>query len=204
LYKPGDDNAVPRNFTFDVIYGENSKQQEVYDECAFGLVESVIEGYNGTMFAYGQTGCGKTHTMMGPASSLQIDAENASERGVIPNAIRHIFGAIDAAETGKKFLVRCSYLEIYNEQILDLLGKNNGENLSIKEDPNKGIYVKDLTTVIVKNVADCEKTVFAGQNNRKTGETAMNKESSRSHSMVTIYIETAVDANVSYFYENII
>lgn len=67
---------MPRSFTFDVIYGEDSKQQEVYDECAFGLVESVIEGYNGTMFAYGQTGCGKSHTMMGPASSLEPDAEN--------------------------------------------------------------------------------------------------------------------------------
>lgn len=94
-------------------------------------------------------------------------------------------------------MVRCSYLEIYNEQILDLLSKNNGENLAIKEDPNKGIYVKDLTTVIVKSVAECERTVFAGQKNRKVGETAMNKDSSRSHSMFTIYIETAVDANVS-------
>jgi kinesin family member 3A len=63
--------------------------------------------------------------MMGPASSLEPDASNYADRGVIPNAIRHIFGAIDAAETGKKFLVRCSYLEIYNEQILDLLSKNH-------------------------------------------------------------------------------
>ena len=96
----------------------------MYDECGFGLVESVIEGYNGTMFAYGQTGCGKTHTMMGPASSLELDGDE-NHRGIIPKSIRHIFGCIDAAEKGKKFLVRCSYLEIYNEQILDLLSKNN-------------------------------------------------------------------------------
>jgi hypothetical protein len=88
------------------------------------LVENVIEGYNGTIFAYGQTGCGKTHTMMGPASSLEVGGDE-NQRGIIPRAIRHIFGSIDAAETGKKFLVRCSYLEIYNEQILDLLSKNN-------------------------------------------------------------------------------
>lgn len=94
-------------------------------------------------------------------------------------------------------MVRCSYLEIYNESILDLLGKNHTTNLQIKEDPNKGIYVKDLTTVIVKSVPELERLLFAGMKNRKVGETAMNKDSSRSHSIFTIYIETAENANVS-------
>jgi kinesin family protein 3/17 len=80
-----------------MVYGEDSKQNEVYDECAFGLVESVLEGYNGTMFAYGQTGCGKTHTMMGPSSSLDVHGDE-NERGIIPKAIRHIFESIDAAD----------------------------------------------------------------------------------------------------------
>lgn len=111
--------------------------------------------------------------------------------------MRHIFGFIDEAEKDKKFLVRCSYLEIYNESILDLLGKNHTTNLQIKEDPNKGIYVKDLTTVIVKSVPELERLLFAGMKNRKVGETAMNKDSSRSHSIFTIYIETAENANVS-------
>lgn len=111
--------------------------------------------------------------------------------------MRHIFGFIDAAEKGIKFLVRCSYLEIYNESILDLLSKNNQQNLQIKEDPNKGLYVKDLTTVIVKSVPELEKILFAGMKNRKTGETAMNKDSSRSHSIFTIYIETAEDIKVT-------
>lgn len=75
------------------------------------------------------------------------------------------------------------------------MSKNNSDNLAIKEDPNKGVFVKDLTTVILKNVDDTEKTLFAGMKNRKTGETAMNKDSSRSHSIFTIYIETAVDVN---------
>lgn len=139
---------------------------------------------------------------MGPSSSLEGEGANEAERGIIPKAIRHIFGYIDAAENKKKFLVRCSYLEIYNEQILDLLSKNNSENLAIKEDANKGIYIKDLTNVIVKTVADTEKTVFAGLKNRKTGETAMNKDSSRSHSLFTIYIETAEDANVKFNLSN--
>lgn len=123
LFKPQE--PVPRTFTFDVVYGEDSTQQQVYDECGFSLVESVLEGYNGTMFAYGQTGCGKTHTMMGPLFSLDEKAANQEERGVIPRTVRHIFGFIDEAEKGKKFLVRCSYLEIYNESILDLLSKSS-------------------------------------------------------------------------------
>jgi hypothetical protein len=125
LFKPSEKGSVPRSFTFDVTYGEDSNQQQVYDECAFSLVESVLEGYNGTMFAYGQTGCGKTHTMMGPLEALDPKGGMDEERGVIPRAVRHIFGFIDAAEHEKKFLVRCSYLEIYNESILDLLSKNN-------------------------------------------------------------------------------
>jgi hypothetical protein len=132
---------------------------------------------------------------MGPATALE-NAEGEAQRGIIPKAIRHIFSFFDNAEKEKKFLVRCSYLEIYNEQILDLLSKNHSQNLAIKEDPNKGIYVKDLTNVIVKSVPEIEKALYAGMKNRKTGETAMNKESSRSHSIFTIFIETAEDSTV--------
>lgn len=95
------------------MFGPDSKQKEVYDECAFGLVESVLGGYNGTIFAYGQTGCGKTHTMMGKPEDKEL-------RGIIPNCFAHIFGAIEQEE-GKRYLVRCSYLEIYNEEVYDLL-----------------------------------------------------------------------------------
>jgi hypothetical protein len=118
-------------------------------------------------------------------------------KGIIPKTVRHVFGFIDSQSGGKKFLVRCSYLEIYNEMILDLLchsqGNKNGsgENLKVHEDPNKGIYVQDLTNVIVKTVPELEKLLMAGIKNRKVGETAMNKDSSRSHSIFTIYVETA-------------
>ena len=135
--------------------------------------------------------------MMGPGSALEPATYDESKMGIIPKAIRHIFGYIDGAEKDRKFLVRCSYLEIYNEQILDLLSKNNTQTLAIKEDPNKGIYVKDLTSVIVKSVPEIEKTLVAGTKNRKVGETAMNKDSSRSHSIFTIYIETAEDVSVN-------
>lgn len=109
-----------------------------------------MEGYNGTIFAYGQTGCGKTHTMIGLKN-------NKAEKGIIPNAFDHIFGFFDAkANNSKKFLIRCSYLEIYNENIRDLLSKNVDKKLDIKEHPDKGVYVKDLTTCIVKSIAEIE------------------------------------------------
>ena len=85
------------------------------------LVIDSLEGFNGSLFAYGQTGCGKTHTMMGPTAALEPGSPLENERGIIPRAVRHIFGFIDAADKNIKFLVRCSYLEIYNENILDLL-----------------------------------------------------------------------------------
>lgn len=185
LEKPNS-GEVAKTFAFDAVYGQDSQQQSVYDESAFPLVESVLEGYNGTIFAYGQTGCGKTHTMMG-------SYESEETQGIIPKAFNHIFGCIDSAEDGKKFLVRCSYLEIYNESILDLLGKDNNRKLDVKEDKDKGIFVQGLTSVIVKSIPEIEKTMVAGTKNRKVGETAMNKDSSRSHSIFTIYIETAED-----------
>jgi kinesin family protein 3/17 len=111
------------------------------------LVESVLEGYNGTIFAYGQTGCGKTHTMVGDYSS-------EDSKGIIPKAFSHIFGYIDSIEDDTRFLVRCSYLEIYNEAILDLLGNDHSAKHDVKEDPDKGIYVQNLTTVIAKSVPE--------------------------------------------------
>ena len=142
--------------------------------------------------------------MMGIAD--QVDASGADMKGIIPKSVRHIFGFIDGDNHGKKFLIRCAYLEIYNEQILDLLSKfgaNGGQkqkggpmvqketSLKVKEDPDRGIYVEDLTQVIVKSVPELERLLDAGVKNRKTGETAMNKDSSRSHSIFTIYIETS-------------
>lgn len=144
-----------------------------------------MAGYNGTIFAYGQTGCGKTHTMIGVKGDY-------SQRGIIPNSFDHIFGYLDDANNiQKKFLIRCSYLEIYNEQIRDLLSKHVDAKLDLKETKDKGVYVKDLTTCIVKTISQIEEFMERGNLNRKTGETAMNKDSSRSHSIFTIYVETA-------------
>ena len=115
-----------------------------------------------------------------------------SQRGIIPNSFDHIFGYLDDANNiRKKFLIRCSYLEIYNEQIRDLLSKQVENKLDLKENADKGVYVKDLTTCIVKSTSQIEEFMEKGNAMRKTGETAMNLTSSRSHSIFTIYVETA-------------
>ena len=181
LLRP-DTSEISKNFAYDSVYDVDSNQQTVYNESAFSLVESVLEGYNGTIFAYGQTGCGKTHTMVGDYASEDL-------KGIIPKAFSHIFGYIDSIEDDTKFLVRCSYLEIYNEAILDLLGSDHNAKHDVKQDPDKGIYVQNLTNAIVKTVPEIEKIMNAGMKHRKVGETAMNDQSSRSHSIFTIYIE---------------
>ena len=119
-------------------------------------------------------------------------------RGIIPNCFNHIFGFIDANTDGTKFLVRCSYLEIYNEEIHDLLvdnGRKDPQKLELKEDPNRGLFVKDLNCIIVKTIPEMEKAMIFGTNNRKVAATNMNDTSSRSHSIFTCYIETASQVN---------
>ena len=169
----------------------DSSQKQIYDETAFPLVESVLNGYNGTIFAYGQTGCGKTHTMMGLP-----DNEN---KGIIPKAFDHVYGCIDDDKnSSKKFLVRCSFIEIYQEEIRDLLG-NTDQKLELKENKDKGVFVKDLSIITVKSIPEIEHYMAQGNKLRMVGQTAMNDTSSRSHSIFTIYIETAETVSSSAY-----
>ena len=112
----------------------------------------------------------------------------ASQRGVIPRSFEHIFETIDSSEN-MKYLVHASYLEIYNEEIRDLLSKDSKEKLSLKEHPDKGYFVPDLSLHPVHNTSECEELMDFGWNNRSTGSTKMNAESSRSHAIFTINIE---------------
>ena len=177
---PGD---PPKQFTFDGVYDHTSTQKEIFEGCALPIVRAAIEGYNGTIFCYGQTGTGKTHTMEG-----KDEPEN--ERGLIPNTFETVFGDIDALEAANKnFLVRASFLEIYNENVRDLLGKDQSRTCDLKEDPDKGVYVKDLTSFVVKGVGEINNVLKVGKKNRSVGATLMNADSSRSHSIFTITVE---------------
>jgi kinesin family protein 3/17 len=169
-------------FTFDNVFPPEVKQVDVYNRVARHIVNNVLEGYNGTIFAYGQTGTGKTFTMEGDRSVPEL-------KGIIPNSFAHIFGHIAKSGEDKNFLVRVSYLEIYNEDVRDLLGKDQTCKLEVKERPDVGVYVKDLSTFTVHNADDLDKVMTMGNKNRSVGSTAMNVASSRSHAIFTITVE---------------
>ncbi|XP_039288788.1 kinesin-like protein KIF3A [Nilaparvata lugens] len=174
---------TPRTFVFDTVFDIDSKQLDVYNVTARPIVEKVLAGYNGTIFAYGQTGTGKTYTMEGNRSEPE-------EKGIIPNSFAHIFGHIAKSNEGTRFLVRVSYFEIYNEEIRDLLSKNPTARLDVKERPDVGVYIKDLSTFVVNNADDMDRIMTLGNKNRVVGATAMNTHSSRSHAIFNITIET--------------
>ncbi|XP_054193826.1 kinesin-like protein KIF17 isoform X14 [Homo sapiens] len=186
IQNPGAADEPPKQFTFDGAYHVDHVTEQIYNEIAYPLVEGVTEGYNGTIFAYGQTGSGKSFTMQGLP-------DPPSQRGIIPRAFEHVFESVQCAEN-TKFLVRASYLEIYNEDVRDLLGADTKQKLELKEHPEKGVYVKGLSMHTVHSVAQCEHIMETGWKNRSVGYTLMNKDSSRSHSIFTISIEmSAVD-----------
>ncbi|XP_066968368.1 kinesin-like protein KIF3B isoform X4 [Macrobrachium rosenbergii] len=170
-----------KTFTFDAVYDWNSKQLELYDETFRPLVDSVLCGFNGTIFAYGQTGTGKTYTMEG----IRDDPD---QRGVIPNSFEHIFDHI-ARSINQQYLIRASYLEIYQEEIRDLLGKDQKKRLELKERPDTGVYVRDLQQFVCKSVNEIQHVMTVGNQNRAVGATNMNLHSSRSHAIFIITIE---------------
>ncbi|KXS09168.1 kinesin-domain-containing protein [Gonapodya prolifera JEL478] len=178
-------DADVKTFSFDSAFDWNASQVDVYNRTAKRIVESVLNGFNGTVFVYGQTGSGKTFSMQGVNG-------NREQQGIIPQSFNEIFSHI-ARTPAKQYLVRVSYLEIYNEEIRDLLvtvqGNKKPVSLELKENPEKGVYVKDLSSKIVKSVEEMEELMFTGNRNRSVGATLMNAVSSRSHSIFTINVE---------------
>ncbi|XP_062863309.1 kinesin family member 3Cb [Trichomycterus rosablanca] len=173
--------SLNKTFTFDAVYDMFSKQNDLYDYTCKPLIDSVLQGFNGTIFAYGQTGTGKTYTMQG----LPMDPE---KRGVIPNSFHQIFTQISRSQN-QQYLVRVSYLEIYQDEVRDLLYKDNNKKLCLKENPDLGVYVKDLSSVVTKNIKEIEHVMNLGNQSRSVGFTKMNEHSSRSHAIFIITIE---------------
>ncbi|XP_028295638.1 kinesin-like protein KIF3C [Gouania willdenowi] len=173
-----------KTFTFDAVYDASAKQRDLYDESVRPLIDSVLAGFNGTIFAYGQTGTGKTYTMQG----AWMDPE---KRGVIPNAFDHIFTHISRSQSDRQYLVRASYLEIYLEEIRDLLDPNHGNSrgLELRESPETGVHVRDLTSCVCKSIKEIEEVMNVGNQARAVGATDMNEHSSRSHALFLITVE---------------
>lgn len=183
LSKPQGGEKDQKDFTFDAVFDDTVTQQKIFEDAALEIVDSVMDGFNGTIFAYGQTGAGKSHTMTGPA-------EGPDElKGLLPRSFNHIFGNIATTSQSTKYLVRGSYLEIYNEEIRDLLSKNPKERCELKDHPTSGVYVKDLSAFVVKSVEEMNQVLTAGLGNRSVGSTNMNEGSSRSHSLFMVTVE---------------
>ncbi|KAK6634282.1 hypothetical protein RUM44_004893 [Polyplax serrata] len=182
-------------FTFDAVYDSKAKQQDLYDEAVRPLVVSVLQGFNATVFAYGQTGTGKTYTMEG------IKKDNTL-KGIIPRSFDQIFMHIENTEN-MQYLVRVSYMEIYQEKIRDLLeDPKHPKRHEIRETPDGEIYVEDLMLINCKDVSQIEKVMYMGNINRTVGATEMNEHSSRSHAIFQIRIEMS-ETNTEAKYSNI-
>lgn len=167
-------------FTFDRVFDGGATQSEIYREVQ-PAVQDLLDGYNATIFAYGQTSSGKTYTMQGP------DIDDADKKGIIPRVVEDIFASVEAAPEEVEFTIRASYLEIYMERIRDLLDPER-DNLRIREDRTKGIFVQGQKEVYVGSVADVFEVLHIGQHNRAIASTGMNAQSSRSHSVFLLAI----------------
>uniref|UniRef100_A0A8C5T672 Kinesin family member 15 n=1 Tax=Malurus cyaneus samueli TaxID=2593467 RepID=A0A8C5T672_9PASS len=180
----------PKIFTFDYVANMDTTQESVFSSVAKNIVESCMNGYNGTIFAYGQTGSGKTFTMMGPSDS---DNFTHSLRGVIPRSFEYLFFLIERekekAGSGKSFLCKCSFIEIYNEQIFDLLDSASA-GLFLREHIKKGVFVDGAVEQVLSSAAEAYQVLTTGWRNRRVASTSMNRESSRSHAVFTITVES--------------
>uniref|UniRef100_A0A8C3SUK7 Kinesin family member 15 n=1 Tax=Chelydra serpentina TaxID=8475 RepID=A0A8C3SUK7_CHESE len=180
----------PKIFTFDHVANMDTTQEAVFSSVAKNIVESCMNGYNGTIFAYGQTGSGKTFTMMGPSD---FDNFTNNLRGVIPRSFEYLFFLIERekekAGTGKSFLCKCSFIEIYNEQIFDLLDSASA-GLFLREHIKKGVFVVGAVEQVLTSAAEAYQVLTMGWRNRRVASTSMNRESSRSHAVFTITVDS--------------
>ena len=196
-------------FAFNGILDQSATQDEVFERVAQPVVESVMQGFNGTIFAYGQTGSGKTYTLTGGVSAY-------NERGIIPRTLSEVFKAIELASSEAEHTVRISYLEIYNESGFDLLDPKQGSQASgrqhslggagtsggsaglgelarvqgVSEDDDGSVRLKGLSSHVVPSEEAAINLLFLGDTNRAVSETTMNAHSSRSHCIFTISVES--------------
>ncbi|KAK7261422.1 hypothetical protein RIF29_27732 [Crotalaria pallida] len=185
---------IDRTFNFDKVFGPTSQQRELYEQAVSPIVNEVLEGYNCTIFAYGQTGTGKTYTMEGGARKK--NGEFPSDAGVIPRAVKQIFDILEAQNA--EYNMKVTFLELYNEEITDLLAPEETSKflvddkskkpIALMEDGKGGVFVRGLEEEIVCTANEIYKILEKGSAKRRTAETLLNKQSSRSHSIFSITI----------------
>lgn len=195
---PGEPQVVlgtDKSFTYDYVFDTEEDQLNVYNNCVAPLIDSSLDGYNATILAYGQTGSGKTYTM-GSGFDVEVSEE---QMGIIPRAIEHLFRGIqsrmdDARVTGAeppKFKVMAQFMELYNEEVIDLFNPayNKEKSYKIHEDPYGGIQVKGVTLKTVTSTKEALRCLREGALSRTTASTQMNTQSSRSHAIFTLHIK---------------
>ena len=182
-----------RSYTFNLVFGQESSQEDIFFKCSMDkLIDSALDGYSVTIFAYGQTGSGKTYTIMGRDDAINEKIlKNNKYSGIMPKSINYIWSTV--SRRSEKFYIKVSFLEIYNEQINDLLNPTNA-NLQIRWEQKQGFFVEGLLVIECKKPEDIVEIILQGTKNRKKGSHDLNKDSSRSHSILTVYLISEVQS----------
>ena len=168
-----------KQFSYDSVFDPYITQKEVFNKLAKPVVDSVLEGYNGTILAYGQSGTGKTHTMIGGSGEL---------KGIIPRCMKQIFTSIKASST-HNFSVKVGFLQLYMEALQDLIRPDQNSPIRIREDNEEGTFLSGISWIDVTNTAECMNILATGDRNRSVASTNMNSNSSRSHAVYMVKIE---------------
>ena len=204
-----------KKYFYDYIGDENATQNDIFEQCGKKICDYALEGYNGTIFAYGQTGSGKTYTLLGKnitnklenknnnisdnfnTTSEDVDMSDINDNyynindekiGLLPRILHYLFENRPLLKEENKILFKISYMEIYKEALKDLLDPDNKNNLQIS-DANGVLVIKNLRKLIIDSPKEAIKLIIDGNRSRHTASTLMNKESSRSHAIISIYIE---------------
>jgi kinesin family protein 5 len=164
------------------VFDTSATQAEVYDYAAASVIDSVIEGFNGTIFAYGQTASGKTHTMEG-----EIGEKLGEQSGIIPRMVMHVFNSISKAYENIEFRIKVSLTELYMEKLRDLLDQNKND-LKIRSDKKRGVFIEDLTEKYISSPEEVYRIIDTARNFRSIAVTNMNERSSRSHMIFILTI----------------
>ncbi|WWC63609.1 uncharacterized protein I303_106214 [Kwoniella dejecticola CBS 10117] len=198
----GSHQPMTKTYPFDKVFGPEADQTMIFNEVADGMLDEVLAGYNCTIFAYGQTGTGKTYTMQGDLELTPLAAPK-STAGIVPRVLHRLFSLLDASSS-TEFSVKCSYVELYNEELRDLLAADyKGEattasngGLKLYEDGKKGVNIQGLEETGVRSLKEALNLLDKGVKRRQTAETKMNTESSRSHTIFSITVHVK-ENNVS-------
>ncbi len=189
IYIKDPETNKPKNFNFDYAYSEESTQEELHNDIGTYVINNAFSGYNTCVFAYGQTGSGKSHSVMG----------SEDQPGLIPRVCQELFkrqeshNGIDTRNASISYKLEVSYLEIYSEDVRDLLSRTPTQGLRVREHPEFGPYIEGLQQILVEDYTTIKKLIDQGNKERVTASTLMNHRSSRSHAILTLYFTQLID-----------